>query len=80
MRKELTETEKDLVLRDLERRFANEGTADLETKGLTREEEDIQLKNVFYDIRRLGDYEHIHTIRVVPLDCDREPYFIVDTE
>lgn len=65
--------------REIERLFANMGIADLETKGLSREEEDIRLKNVFFDIRKLGDYENIHTIRVIPND-GREPYLIRDLE
>ena len=66
-------------LREIERQFAARGIADLKTKGLSREEEDIHLKNVFYDIRKLGPYEHIHTIRVIPND-GREPYLISDVE
>jgi hypothetical protein len=66
-------------LREMEQRFYNRGTADFKTEGLTREDEDIQLKNVFHDIRKLGDYNHIHTIRVVPGD-GREPYLIHDIE
>jgi hypothetical protein len=70
-------TEKDH--RDLERHFANMGTAIFEVpKEITREEEDTYMKNVFYDLRMKG-YDHIHTIEVIPED-GREPYTIVDTE
>ena len=71
--------EKEKLQREIERQLANMGTADLESKGLSREEEDIHLKDIFDDIRKQGDYEHIHTIRVIP-DDGREPYLIRDTE
>ena len=51
------------------------GIADFRTKGLTEEEESQRMRETFLDIVAMG-YEHIHTLKVVPLDDGRKPYFV----
>jgi hypothetical protein len=51
------------------------GIAELQTKGLTEEEESQRMRETFSEIAVMG-YEHIHTLKVVPLDSGREPYFV----
>jgi hypothetical protein len=48
--------------------------AELQTKGLTEEEESREMKKTFQEIAEFG-YSHIHTLKVVPL-YGREPYFV----
>jgi hypothetical protein len=67
----------DKELADIARHLYNQGIADLQTKGLTEEEENSQIKRVFEDIDKMGSYRHIHTLRVIPLDDkSRKPYFV----
>jgi hypothetical protein len=51
------------------------GIAELQTIGLTEEEESQRMKETFQEIAAMG-YEHIHTLKVIPLDCGREPYYV----
>jgi hypothetical protein len=51
------------------------GIAILETKGLTEEQESQGMRETFQDIAAMG-YEHIHTLKIVPLDCGRKPYYV----
>ena len=51
------------------------GIAELQTKGLTEEEEGQRMKEIFSEIAAMG-YEHIHTLKVVPLDDRRKPYYV----
>lgn len=60
---------------DLSRHIHNQGIGELQTKGLTEEEENREMKKTFEDITKLG-YGHIHTLKIVPLDSDRQPYFV----
>jgi hypothetical protein len=60
---------------DLTRHIHNQGIAELQTKGLTEEEESREMKKTFQEIAELG-YGHIHTLKVVPLDSERQPYFV----
>jgi hypothetical protein len=50
----------DKELADIGRHLYNQGIADLQTKGLTEEEENSQIKKVFEDIDKMGSYRHIH--------------------
>jgi hypothetical protein len=50
------------------------GIAELQTKGLTEDEEGQRMRETFLDIAAMG-YEHIHTLRVVPSD-GRLPYYV----
>jgi hypothetical protein len=59
---------------DLSRHIHNQGIGELQTKGLTEEEESREMKKTFQEISELG-YGHIHTLKVVPSD-GREPYFV----
>jgi hypothetical protein len=59
---------------DITRHIHNQGIAELQTKGLTEEDENRQMKKTFQEITELG-YPHIHTLRIVPSD-GREPYFV----
>ena len=52
-----------------------QGIAELQTKGLTEEEESRRMRETFSEIAAMG-YEHIHTLKVVPLDDGRKPYFV----
>jgi hypothetical protein len=43
--------------------------------GLTEEEESQRMRETFQEVAAKG-YEHIHTLKVVPLDCGRKPYYV----
>lgn len=51
------------------------GIAELQTKGLTEEEESQRMRETFLEIAAMG-CEHIHTLKVVPLDDGRLPYYV----
>jgi hypothetical protein len=59
---------------DITRQLMNQGIAELQTKGLSEEDESRGMKKTFQEIAALG-YEHIHTLKVIPAD-GREPYFV----
>jgi hypothetical protein len=50
------------------------GVAELQTKGLSEEEESRDIKKTFEEITEVG-YKHIHTLKIIPSD-GREPYFV----
>jgi hypothetical protein len=60
---------------DITRQFHNQGTAEYQTKNLSEEEEQQYMKSMFEDVWNTG-YRHIHTLHIVPLDSDRQPYFV----
>lgn len=59
---------------NLSRHIHNQGIGELETKGLTEEEESNHIQKTFQEISDLG-YDHIHTLEVIPGD-GRKPYFV----
>ena len=62
------------ALADLLEYLHEGGIAELQTKGLTEEEEQKEMWNTFKEIADLG-YPRIHTLRVVPSD-GRPPYIV----
>jgi hypothetical protein len=59
---------------DFSRHIQNQGIAEFETNNLS-EEEQQQMRRMFEDVWKAG-YGHIHTLHVIPLDSDRQPYYV----
>jgi hypothetical protein len=62
-------------LANLTRHFHNRGIAEYQTKNLSEEEEQQYMKSMFQDVWDAG-YKHIHTLHIVPLESERQPYFV----
>jgi hypothetical protein len=76
VRKPAVDDNKEKTLADIIRRqLYNQGIGELHTKGLSEEEESSHIKKTFEEISALG-YGHIHTLKIVPSDSKREPYFV----
>jgi hypothetical protein len=58
---------------DITRQLHNQGIAEFQTKNLTEEEEQQYMRSMFQDVWNAG-YTHMHTLHIVPLDSDRQPY------
>ena len=53
------------------------GTVELQmSKNFTPEEEDREVMAFFKDVERDFGFRNIHTIRVVPDDAGRKPYYV----
>ena len=54
-----------------------QGMAEFQVKGFSEEEESNreEIEQMFQYVWKSG-YEYVHTLKVVPLDCGRDPFYV----
>jgi hypothetical protein len=65
----------DKMWSELQRHLHNQGIVEFRTKNLSEEEEQRDIKGMFEYVWKAG-FTHIHTLKIVPLDSDRQPYYV----